>query len=266
MSTARHNADHTAPGDAAGEASAAGGSAADKVYYGLRDDIRAGSVYPWDRMTEKTVAAHFGVSRTPVREAVGRLVAEGLLQRHPDGFGLVLPSADTIGGLYEARLAIELQGIRRVAEGKGEYDIARLDRQQARWEQVVAEPPAAEPWLTAWDEEFHREILTAAGEPALVDVLGHINDRIRALRMYGYIAVEQLVSSGRDHLKVIEALKAGDYAAGEKALAGHIVSTRNDSLARALQGSGAAGFTRRAPTLVTPEPAQSTPTEFAPEG
>ncbi|WP_258934955.1 GntR family transcriptional regulator [Nesterenkonia pannonica] len=110
MSTDGHNVDIAAPGT--------GGSAADKVYYGLREDIRASSVYPWDRMTEKTVAAHFGVSRTPVREAVGRLAAEGLLQRHSDGFGLVLPSAETISGLYEARLAIELQGIRRVAEGE----------------------------------------------------------------------------------------------------------------------------------------------------
>ncbi len=257
MSTDGHNVDIAAPGT--------GGSAADKVYYGLREDIRAGSVYPWDRMTEKTVAAHFGVSRTPVREAVGRLSAEGLLQRHPDGFGLVLPSAETISGLYEARVAIELQGIRRVAEGRGEYDRARLQRQQARWEQVVAEPPAAEPWLTAWDEEFHREILAASGEPALVDVLSHINDRIRALRMYGYIALEQLVSSARDHLKILEALLVGDYAAAQAALEEHIVSTRNDSLARALQGSGAAGFTRRAPSLVTPEPSHRTPTEFAPE-
>lgn len=223
------------------------GSATDKVYLGLRDDIRAGNVYPWDRLTEKSVAGHFGVSRTPVREAVARLVAEGLLQRHADGFGLVLPDAETIRGLYEARLAIELQGIRRIADGAAAYDVELLSRLQRRWKQVLSDPPPAEPHMTAWDEEFHRGILAAAGEPALVTVLSHINDRIRALRMYGYIANEQLASSAADHIEVVEALKAGDYAAGEAALSEHIVSTRNDSLARALHGSHAAGFTRRLP-------------------
>ena len=223
----------------------ASGSAVDTVYAGLRDDIRGGNVYPWDRLTEKTVGDHFGVSRTPVREAVSRLAAEGLLQRHPDGFGLVLPDAETLQGLYEARLAIELQGIRRVADGAACYDVDLLDAQQVLWESVLSDPPPPEPRLTVWDEEFHRTILTAAGEPALVGVLAHINDRIRALRMYGYIAPDQVISSATGHLQVLEALKTGDYEAGKRALTEHIVSNRNNSLARALQGSQAAGFTRR---------------------
>ncbi|WP_169558495.1 GntR family transcriptional regulator [Nesterenkonia alba] len=240
VSTHRHNE----PMDDAPAVGAGGGSATDRVYAGLRNDIRAGRVYPWDRLTEKTIGAHFGVSRTPVREALARLVAEGLLQRNADGVGLVLPDADTIGGLYEARLAIELQGIRRVAAGAASYDLQILDDLEQTWEQVLTDPPEIEPSLTSWDEAFHRGVLAAAGEPALVDVLGHINDRIRALRMYGYIAPEQLASSAAGHLRVIQALKNQRYDDGEEALTEHIVSTRNDSLARALHGAQAPGFAR----------------------
>lgn len=244
LSTAEHQGER-APRPGPSDSAAPPVSAADNVYYGLRDDIRSGHVCPWDRLTEKTVGEHFGVSRTPVREALGRLMAEGLLQRQPDGFGLLLPEAGSIGGLYEARLAIELQGVRRVAHGDASYDTTILDAQQRRWESVVADPPEIEPKLTAWDEEFHREILAAAGEPALVEILGHINDRIRALRMYGYIAAEQLQSSASEHLDVIAALQTGRFHDAEAALSEHIISTRNDSLARALQGSQAPGFTRR---------------------
>lgn len=227
------------------------GSATDAVYASLRSDIRAGCVYPWDRLTEKSIGEHFGVSRTPVRKAMARLVAEGLLQRHSNGFGLVLPDAETIAGLYEARLAIERQGIRRVSDGAAQYDMDHLGRLREKWEAVVAEPPAAEPWLTSWDEEFHRGVLAAAGEPALVDVLSHINDRIRALRMYGYISNDQVASSAAAHLTIVNLLAEGRLADGESALAEHIISTRNDSLARALQGSDAAGFTRRRTPLHT---------------
>lgn len=221
-------------------------SATDRVHYALSEDIRSGLVNPWDRLTEKTISEHFETSRTPVREAVARLVAEGLLQRHADGFGLVLPDVDTIRGLYEARLAIELQGVRRVAKGAAGYDLELLAQLQQRWEQVLSDSPAAEPRMTAWDEEFHRGVLAAAGEPGLVAVLSHINDRIRSLRMYGYIADEQLASSAADHLAVLEALRSGRYVEGEEALAHHITSTRNDSLARALHGQAAAGFIRTA--------------------
>lgn len=220
-------------------------SATDRVHFALRHEIRSGLVNPWDRLTEKTIGEHFGTSRTPVREALARLMSEGLVQRYPDGFGLLLPDSSVIQGLYEARLAIELQGVRRVQSGVGSYCVKSLDALHKYWEAIVADPPPAQPHMTAWDEEFHREVLAAAGEPALVTVLAHINDRIRALRMYGYIANDQLASSAADHLHVVTLLREQRYGDAENALADHISSTRNDSLARALHEHPSAGFMRQ---------------------
>lgn len=221
------------------------GSASDKVYAALRDDLRAGKVYPWDRLTEKTVAAHFEVSRTPVRESIARLVAEGLLQRHSDGFGLVLPDPETLGGLYEARLALELQGIRRVAAGVAEYDQEILEQLTEEWEKLRVYPPEASPRLVAEDEKFHGRLLLAAGEPALVDVLNHVNDRIRALRMYGYITSDRLASATREHLQILQLLRTEEFEESQSVLTQHIDSSRHAALARALHGSPSSGFTRQ---------------------
>lgn len=233
----------------AGHTLANTGSAADTVHAALRDDLRAGKVYPWDRLTEKTVAAHFGVSRTPVRESIARLVAEGLLQRHSDGFGLVLPDPETLGGLYEARLALELQGIRRVAGGATTYDLQILEQLAEDWERLRVYPPEASPRLVAEDEKFHSRLLLAAGEPALVAVLGHVNDRIRALRMYGYITSDRLASATGEHLQILQLLRAQDYEQAQTVLTQHISSSRHAALARALHGSPSSGFTRQSPYL-----------------
>ena len=222
--------------------------ATDRVYAALRSAIRAGHVAPWDRLTEKSVASEFGVSRTPVRESIARLVAEGLLQKHGNGFGLVLPSPDTLGGLYEARLALELQGIRRVAQGSAEYDTTQLSALYDQWRELRAEPPEPAPHLVALDEAFHCGALAAAGEPALVSVLIHINDRIRALRMYGYTTSDRLATAAEQHLEIMDLLFLRDYATAEIALTEHIITSRHAALARALHKKPANGFTGTVPT------------------
>ncbi|GGE60915.1 GntR family transcriptional regulator [Nesterenkonia cremea] len=249
VSTGANTAAASVVGSARGQAT---GSASDTVYAALRDDLRAGTVYPWDRLTEKTVAAHFKVSRTPVRESIARLVAEGLLQRHHDGFGLVFPDPETLGGLYEARLALELQGIRRVAEGTADYDQQTLDELTREWEALQDHPPEASPRLVAEDEKFHSRLLGAAGEPALVAVLGHVNDRIRALRMYGYITSDRLASATAEHLEILRLLHGQDYDQAQTVLTQHINTSRNAARSRALHDNPASGFLRQSPYLGGP--------------
>lgn len=221
--------------------------ATDRVYAALRTAIRAGQVSPWDRLTEKSVASEFAVSRTPVRESIARLVAEGLLQRHSNGFGLVLPSPDALGGLYEARLALELQGIRRVAHGPAEYDADLLAALSGQWQQLRADLPEPAPQMVALDEAFHCSVLEAAGEPALVSVLVHVNDRIRALRMYGYMASDRLALAAEQHLQILDLLSLKEYDGAEIAMTEHIVSSRHAALARALHKKPAHGFAGTAP-------------------
>ncbi|MFH5821133.1 GntR family transcriptional regulator [Georgenia sp. AZ-5] len=214
------------------------------VYTRLRSDIRAGRLSPWDRLTESGLCARFGVSRTPVREALTRLVAEGLLERHTDGLALVVPDLPTVLGLYELRLTLELRGLRRVVEGLVElHDTGLLLEQRARWRALEAAAPAPAPRLAADDEQFHLALLAAAGEPVLVDALQSVSDKIRAIRVYGYLSEARVADAVRGHLEILDLVLARDLDGAEDALRRHVESSRTAAVARASEAIAALRMT-----------------------
>src|SRR5205085_12481111 len=99
------------------------------------------------RLAEERLAAELGISRTPVREALLRLHAEGLLEQGPDGgWCPTAPDVAGVHGLYEARLALEFQALRRPAEPTGRaaaaHDPAVIEPLWDEWRALeVAEPP-----------------------------------------------------------------------------------------------------------------------------
>lgn len=92
-------------------------SLGDRAYHSLREHLRSGLIVMGQPLQEEDLAAQLGVSRTPVREALTRLASEGLLAS--DGRSFVVPELTErdIGEIYELRLMLEPEALRRVAEG-----------------------------------------------------------------------------------------------------------------------------------------------------
>ncbi len=86
----------------------------ERVYRSLQRDLAAGVLVPTERLGEERLAESYGVSRTPVREALARLYADGLLERHSDGLYPYRPRVDELGDLYELRIVLEARGIQRL--------------------------------------------------------------------------------------------------------------------------------------------------------
>ncbi|RIK12129.1 MAG: GntR family transcriptional regulator, partial [Acidobacteria bacterium] len=91
----------------------AGGTRRDRVYRALRSDLMTGVLPPDTRLGEERLAEQYGVSRTPVREALARLVSDGLVERREQGLFPYRPRFDDLADLYELRTTLELRGIRR---------------------------------------------------------------------------------------------------------------------------------------------------------
>ncbi|MDT5103909.1 MAG: hypothetical protein QOI25_1422, partial [Mycobacterium sp.] len=89
---------------------------ADRVFVLLRDDLMSGKLPPAERLAEISLAERYGVSRTPVREALARLLADGLVERRERGLYPYRPSLQDLDGLYELRTTVELRGIVRIEE------------------------------------------------------------------------------------------------------------------------------------------------------
>jgi DNA-binding GntR family transcriptional regulator len=183
----------------------------ERVYAVLRDDVVNGDIGAGTRLTEPKLAARFGISRTPVREALGRLVADGLLQREEDyGYSVVVPDLAGVRDLWEVRIAVELRGIDRCRENPGTvHDAGALRAELARWHRMLEEPPEAGPGFVLEDERFHSTLLAAAGNPELVAVLTDVHRRTRRVRMNDYVLPGRVEAAVSEHFAVAEAVLTG---------------------------------------------------------
>ena len=208
----------------------------DRVYRELRAELMNGTIPLSQRLTEPKLAARFGVSRTPVREALATLCADGLLRREDYGFAPVQPSIIGVRDLYEVRLAVELAGIRRIAENPEDpdidYDRPRLELERGRWRALALDPPPQRPEFVVEDEKFHLTLLAAAGNDELVKVLESVNSRIRHVRMYDFMVNMRIETTIVEHLGILDAVLASEYLLAQDLLRRHIGESLDVVLAR----------------------------------
>jgi DNA-binding GntR family transcriptional regulator len=179
------------------------------VYEGIRADIIEGSVLPGDLLKERELAEVYGVSKTPVREALALLEQESLVQSIPRaGYMVTQPSLSDLQDLYQLRLALETTAIRLAAENISEQDLARLEEIA-----FTSDPEKAR----AHNREFHSLVAWASGNSRLariVDQLLDEMDRWAALDLRS-LSVEVLLIG---HRRELEALKTRDPDLAEQVM------------------------------------------------
>ena len=207
-----------------------------EVYSALQAELRSGRVTGWDRLSEEPLAQRFGVSRTPVREALTRLVSEGILERRNGGIYMALPSFEELTGLYELRVTLELRGIQRaIDEDCNAHDVGALEDELQRWSGLAEANPKPTPRFVTQDEQFHVVLLGSAGNPALTAALVTVNDKIRALRMYDYLTADRITSTIREHIYILELLLQRKLTPAYEALRDHIGASQDVVMERASQ-------------------------------
>lgn len=203
-----------------------GGTRRERVYRALRADLTAGTVSPDDRLSEERLAELYGVSRTPVREALARLVSEGLIERREHGLFPYRPRFDDLGDLYELRATLELRGVTRAMPGGATHDRDMLESELARWRRFRAEPPAPDSGFVTLDEQYHLALLAASGNDALCDALDSVNAKVRTVRMFDELTPQRVVCAVEDHIAVAEAVLDGRLADAHTRLGEHIDNAR----------------------------------------
>lgn len=194
-----------------------------RAYAELKRRLLAGDFRLGARLREVKLAASLGVSRTPVREALLRLHAEGLVARQPDGgYTPVIPDVDAVRWLYEVRAGLELQAIQRPARTGAPHDRRAIDTLVQEWEALLDEHPEPAPEFVLVDESFHVALAEAAGNPALVEMLRQVNERIRIVRMVDFLTPDRIESTIAEHVDIGRAVGAGDLLAAERHFLAHL--------------------------------------------
>lgn len=198
---------------------------ATQTYWRLRELIVHGQLAPGSRLIEADIAQRLGVSRTPVRAALQRLDQEGFIQTPASG-GRWRP---TIAPLTKED-AGELLHIIGQLEGLAAWYSVRLDDiahhglvQRLRQlndalEQATREQPRQPGHYYDLDRSFHEALVTAAGGPRLVALLGAIRPQAeRYVRVYVSTLTDQIETSVREHAAIIEAIEDRDATRAQRA-------------------------------------------------
>jgi DNA-binding GntR family transcriptional regulator len=230
---------------------------ADAAYARLRQAIFTGQVPPGTRLSIPAIAARFGVSRSPVREAVLRLVHDGLAAGEPHkGVAVIVLNARQLVPVYEVRAPLEGLAARLAAasghtassghaapDGHAAPGGRPPDGGLTRLTRAVAGHAAAVdagdlPAARDADVLFHRITREMAGNPQLISFLDQIQDKI-LLAMASTLLTAGPALALADHRAICEAIVAGDPDLAEARASAHVTRLR-DALAASPQRPGAA--------------------------
>lgn len=202
----------------------------DRVYDALRQMAVDFAFKPDQRLNESALAAQLDTSRTPLREALNRLVAEGLLTFQTNrGFFCRSLTPKDILDLYETRVAVECEALRLSCSRASDDEICALEMWLAEAEPLYLSSEDTLELLTL-DEEFHLRLARLSGNNELLRMLASVNDRIRYIRL---IDLKNMCArSGGDpeaHRKIMRALSARDAKGAEVAMRAHIEKRREQA-------------------------------------
>lgn len=200
------------------------------VFNTLREMAISYQLRPGEKLSEIELAERLGVSRTPVREALTRLVNDGFLQPTTRGFMRRPLDVQETLDLYEARVAVEASLLAMAVERATGEEIAEATAFLERTQNVPAETPVEQ--LVELDEAFHLRIADMARNAELRRILVNLNERIRFVR---WIDMENVGrdSTQKEHRGILKALKARDGTASDRLLRGHI-ALRRDQIVEAI--------------------------------
>jgi DNA-binding GntR family transcriptional regulator len=190
----------------------------------IRDGILEGRLRPGERLKEDMLAKELDVSRTPVREAIAMLQAEGLLEAHQHrGAEVRSYTPAELEEIYDLRSILEGYGARRAATRITERDLARLRGSVERMEKL--QPKDLE-HLVQQNGIFHDTILQAADSQRLVTMVTQTRALPLIYQSYAWYTPAQLSLSLEYHRRVLSALERHDAEQAEYDMRHHLFNAR----------------------------------------
>jgi DNA-binding GntR family transcriptional regulator len=180
----------------------------DEVYQTLKKAIVMLELEPGQRLSDKELAESFGISRTPVREALKRLEDEGLVQSVPGSATRVSPlNAEESKHSFPVAAVLHGLAARMAVPLLEEEDFIKLESANKRLEKALKEKDIS--GAIEADEAFHDVFLQTAENPEITTALERITPKIHRLEMYQFASITA-VQSVEQHKQVILSCKKGD--------------------------------------------------------
>jgi DNA-binding GntR family transcriptional regulator len=195
---------------------------AEAVYTELRRRILGGILAPGSQLNQDALAPELGVSVTPVREAVRRLEADGLLEFEAHKTVVVAPlSREELRSIYDVRLQLDPHAAALATAAAGEDVLDEIE--------LLAHTPMHGDALEqlAFNRRFHRVIYAECGNAILIDILDRLWERTDRYRIVLLRRDLDALAAGQEHIEIAEAMRARQPRRVAKLIRAHIGTARS---------------------------------------
>lgn len=206
---------------------------AEEIAFRLRAEILDGKLPPGARLQHEELATRFGVSRTPIREALRQLQALNLVVVSPNrGATVRVPSRTELAEVYELRADLEGFACELACARASDADLAELDQAQARLAEAIGSAEqlgdaALDAAVSGWNTAFHACIHRGAGNQRLTRAIGELQDFFPRDSVWRAIANDEaalVAMNVTEHEAIAAALHARSAAAARTAMRQHVSS------------------------------------------
>lgn len=197
-------------------------SAEEEAYQHLLHGIRLGTLRPGERLLTEDIAQSIGMSRMPVREALRRLAAEGLITVRPNRGAVVRGlSVKEVDEVFEMRAVLEGLAAGRAARHAKEADVRGLERLLDRMAECESDMGE---WVTL-HRQFHETICRIGDSPRLASQISSLHSIVEPLMRVWLENALQPATARTSHADIVAALRANDSKAAEAIMRRHVAGT-----------------------------------------
>lgn len=204
-------------------------SAAQRIERSLLEEISIGDLSPGQRLDEAGLAERFGASRTPVREALSRLTAQGvLIQGEKRGAFVAQYGREELSQIFEAMHEIEAACARIAAQRLTLLTRSEIEAAQADC-LAAAQAGDRSAYLRA-NEVFHMAIYSATGNPYMAEIASEFRRRTGPFRAKKFASREDLLASAESHQALMDDIFSEDSTAASNSMRNHMTASFIETL------------------------------------
>ena len=202
-------------------------SLSDQVYHYIKSMILSGAIRGGEKIPEEKVAQQFGVSRTPIREALNRLEEYGLITIKPRSYAVVVAlDPREAGQLAIIRSQLETLAVSLLTECGTDEDFRELALLAKECNALIAEGDIATTFEK--DSLLHLEIARRTGNRHLYEICEKLDAKVQLLRLVLRIPLEKLKLYVKHHDEIVEAMKRRDKESAVALMKHHIINQLKD--------------------------------------
>jgi len=202
-------------------------SLSEQVYRYIKRLILSGQIKGGERIPEERVALRFGVSRTPIREALKRLEQYGLVYIKPRSFAeVVCLDPSEAGHISVIRAQLETLSVGLLTVSGVKEDFEALEGLASQCDSLIAGGDIAGTFEI--DSRLHLEIARRTGNRHLYELLEQIDAKVQLLRLAIALPLDKLTGYVNQHMAIFHEMRSGNRASAEERMRLHILKQLND--------------------------------------